>query len=239
VDPFGEVPPILKEVREEIVPKMLARYPTVNVDYGGQAQESQRAMMEIIFYFGGAFAVIFILIMINFRSFYQALMVVFVIPLGWIGASVGHGLEGHPVSMLSAWGMIALSGVVINDAVVFLSKFNSLMKEGESVYEAAYKAGIARFRAIMLTTLTTVLGLWPLIMEKSFQAQFLIPMAISVAYGVLIGTFIILLFFPVIILIFNDVRKYAKWLWTGEKPTPEEVERVIIDTKRLEIYNEI
>ena len=239
VDPFGEVPPILKEVREEIVPKMLAKYPTVNVDYGGQAQESQRAMMEIIFFFGGAFAIIFIIIMINFRSFYQALMVIFIIPLGWIGASVGHGLEGHPVSMLSAWGMIALSGVVINDAVVFLSKFNSLVKEGESVYTAAYNAGIARFRAIMLTTLTTVLGLWPLIMEKSFQAQFLIPMAISVAYGVLIGTFIILLFFPVIILIFNDVRRYAKWFWTGEEPTSEEVERVVIDAKRLEKYNEM
>ena len=130
--------------------------------------------------------------------------------------------------------MIALSGVIINDAVVFLAKFNSLVKDdGLSVYDAAYEAGIARFRAIMLTSITTVVGLWPLIMETSFQAQFLIPMAISVAYGVLVGTFVILLFFPVIILVFNDVRRYAKWFWTGDKPAAEEVERVVIDDTRM------
>ncbi len=167
------------------------------------------------------------------------------IPLGWIAAIFGHGVESWisgrelPVSLLSVWGMVALSGVIINDAVVFLAKFNSLIKnEGLSVHEAAYQAGLSRFRPILLTSLTTVLGLYPLIKETSFQAQFLIPMAISVAYGVLFGTFIILLFFPVLILIFNDVRRYAKWLWTGKKPTREDVERVLIDERRIEEYKE-
>ncbi len=238
-DPFGEVPPILQKVREDIVPALTARFPSVKVDYGGQAQESQRAATEIMTYFGGAFLLIFFIIMITFRSFYQAVMIIAMIPVGWIGASYGHGIEGHPVSLLSAWGMIALSGVIINDAVVFLAKFNSLIREeGMTVYQAAYHAGLARFRAIMLTSLTTVAGLWPLIMETSFQAQFLIPMAISVAYGVLIGTFIILLFFPALILFFNDVRRYARWLWTGKKPRAEEVERVLIDDRRLEEYKE-
>jgi len=237
VDPFGEVPPILKKVQEDIVPRLEASYPTVKVDYGGQAQESARAGQEIGLYFGGAFLLIFFIIMITFKSFYQAVLILMMIPLGWLGAAFGHGIEGHPVSLLSAWGMIALSGVIINDAVVFLAKFNSLIKdEGQSVYQAAYNAGLARFRAIMLTSITTVLGLWPLIMETSFQAQFLIPMAISVAYGVLIGTFIILLFFPVLILVFNDVRMYAKWLWTGDKPEREDVERVLIDAKRMKEY---
>ncbi len=191
-------------------------------------------MAEIGLYFGGAFLLIFFVIMITFRSFYQAVLVISMIPLGWLGASFGHGIEGHPVSLLSAWGMIALSGVIINDAVVFLAKFNSLVKdEGMPVKDAAFEAGQARFRAIMLTSITTVLGLYPLIMETSFQAQFLIPMAISVAYGVLVGTFIILLFFPVLILFFNDVRRYAKWFWTGKKPNREEVERVIIDDTRM------
>jgi len=239
VDPFGEVPPILQKVREDIVPRLEANYPTVTVDYGGQAQESARAGQEIGLYFGGAFLLIFFIIMITFRSFYQAVLILMMIPLGWLGAAYGHGIEGHPVSLLSAWGMIALSGVIINDAVVFLAKFNSLIKdEGQSVYQAAYNAGLARFRAIMLTSITTVVGLWPLIMETSFQAQFLIPMAISVAYGVLIGTFIILLFFPVLILVFNDVRRYAKWLWTGDKPEREDVERVLIDEKRIREYRE-
>jgi multidrug efflux pump subunit AcrB len=189
--------------------------------------------------------VIFFILMITFRSMYQALMIIIMIPLGWFGAIFGHGVESWislrdlPVSLLSIWGMVALSGVIINDAVVFLSKFNSLVKdEGLNVKEAAYMAGISRFRAIVLTSLTTVLGLFPLIKETSFQAQFLVPMAISVAYGVLIGTFIILLFFPVLIMIFNDVRRGVKWLWTGEKPTREEVESVYLQESRLKEYRE-
>jgi len=246
VDPFGEVPPILKKIREDIVPSLLAKYPSVVVDYGGQSQESAKAGQEIGLYFGGAFLLIFFIIMITFRSFYQAILIIIMIPLGWFGAILGHGIEDWlspakelPVSLLSAWGMVALSGVIINDGVVFLAKFNNLVKtEGMTVYQAAYNAGLSRFRPIVLTSLTTVLGLYPLIKETSFQAQFLIPMAISVAYGVLFGTAIILLFFPVFIIIFNDVRRYAKWLWTGKKPGREEVERVLIDQKRIEEYKE-
>ncbi|MEO1053592.1 MAG: efflux RND transporter permease subunit [Bacteroidota bacterium] len=239
VDPDIEVPPLMEEVNGSIIPELETLYPSVTVDLGGQAKESAKAGQEIGLYFGGAFLIIFFLIMLTFRSFYQALMIIFMIPLGWLGACIGHGIEDHPVSLLSAWGMIALSGVIINDAVVFQAKFNSLIKdEGQSVYQAAFNAGLARFRAIMLTSITTVVGLWPLIQAKSFQAQFLIPMAISVAYGVLFGTIIILLFYPVTIVIFNDVRRYAKWLWTGRKPLPEDVERVLIDKKRLETYME-
>lgn len=238
VDPDAEVPPLMKKVEDEIVPQMLINYPGVTVDYGGQSKESAKAQSQIGLYFGAAFVIIFFIIMITFKSFYQAILVMAMIPLGWVGASIGHGIEGHPVSLLSAWGMIALSGIIINDAVVFLSKYNTLLKSGMSAYNAAFDAGTARFRAIVLTSLTTVLGLFPLIKETSFQAQFLIPMAISVAYGVLIGTFFILLFFPVLILIFNDVRRVATWFWTGEKPTAEDVERVLIDQKRIEKYKE-
>ena len=246
IDPFGEVPPVLKKIREDIIPNLQVKYPSVTVDYGGQSQESAKAGQEIGSYFGGAFLLIFFIIMITFRSFYQAVLIIMMIPLGWFGAILGHGIEDWispakelPVSLLSAWGMVALSGVIINDAVVFLAKFNNLVKtEGMTVYQAAYNAGLSRFRPIILTSLTTVLGLYPLIKETSFQAQFLIPMAISVAYGVLFGTAIILLFFPVFIIIFNDVRRYAKWLWTGRKPEREEVERVLIDQKRIEEYKE-
>ncbi|MFT6867115.1 MAG: multidrug efflux pump subunit AcrB [Cyclobacteriaceae bacterium] len=245
IDPFAEVPPILKRIDDEIIPKLLAKYPSVKVDYGGQSKESERAGQEIGLFFGGAFLLIFFILMITFRSVYQALMILIMIPLGWFGAILGHGVESWisvrdlPVSLLSVWGMVALSGVIINDAVVFLSKFNSLVKDdGMDVKSAVYAAGISRFRAIVLTSLTTVVGLYPLIKETSFQAQFLVPMAISVAYGVLIGTFIILLFFPVLILIFNDIRRGIKWLWTGEKPTREEVESVHMQEERLKEYRE-
>ncbi|MBV6645841.1 MAG: efflux RND transporter permease subunit [Cyclobacteriaceae bacterium] len=245
VDPFGEVPPVLESIKQDIVPVLQSRFPSVTVDYGGQSKESARAGQEIGLFFGGAFVLIFFILMLTFRSLYQAIIIIIMIPIGWFGAMLGHGIEDWispdkelPISLLSAWGMVALSGVIINDAVVFLAKFNSLVKEGLTVYQAAYNAGLARFRPIVLTSLTTVLGLYPLIKETSFQAQFLIPMAISVAYGVLIGTFMILLFFPVLILVFNDIRRYGKWLWTGEKPSREEVERVMIEEKRLEEYRE-
>ncbi len=245
IDPYGDANAILAKVEEGIIPGMLAAYPGVKVDYGGQSQERARSAGEMQNYFLGAFILIFFILMINFRSVYQALMILIMVPLGWVCGIFGHGIETwvsdipKPVSLLSAWGMIALMGVIINDAVVFLSKYNSLIKDdGRSVYQAAYEAGLARFRPIMLTSLTTVLGLFPLIKETSFQAQFLIPMAISVAYGVLFGTIIILLFFPVFILIFNDMRVYAKWLWTGKKPEREDVERVLIDQRRMEEYKE-
>ncbi|MFY0687392.1 MAG: efflux RND transporter permease subunit [Cyclobacteriaceae bacterium] len=245
IDPMGDVPPILQSIEANVIPELKANFPSVKIDFGGQSQESQRAMNEVMLYFGGAFVLIFFILMLTFRSVYQGLLIIGMIPLGWFSAMLGHGVESwisgreFPVSLLSMWGMVALSGVIINDAVVFLAKYNSLIKnEGQTVYQAAYNAGLSRFRPIVLTSLTTVLGLYPLIKETSFQAQFLIPMAISVAYGVLIGTFIILLFFPVFILIMNDIRRYTKWLWTGEKPTAEEVERVILDQKRLEEYRE-
>lgn len=244
-DPFAEVPPILANIEENIIPQLKAKFPSVTVDYGGQSKESARAGKEIGLFFGGAFLLIYFILMITFRSSYQALMIMLMIPLGWVGAIFGHGVESWisgrelPVSLLSVWGMVALSGVVINDAVVFLDRFNTLIRdEGLGVKEAVYQAGISRFRAIILTSLTTVVGLYPLILETSFQAQFLIPMAISVAYGVFFGTFITLLFFPVLILIFNDFRRMMKWFWTGEKPTREQVERVILDEERLKEYRE-
>ena len=244
-DPFAEVPPILENIEANIIPELKAKFPSVTVDYGGQSKESARAGKEIGLFFGGAFVMIFFILMITFRSAYQALMILIMIPLGWIGAILGHGIESWisgrelPVSLLSVWGMVALSGVIINDAVVFLDRYNTLIKdEGLNVREAAYQAGLSRFRAIILTSLTTVVGLYPLILETSFQAQFLIPMAISVAYGVFFGTFITLLFFPVLIMLFNDTRRAIKWFWTGKKPTREEVERVLLDEERLKEYRE-
>ncbi|MEN7546266.1 efflux RND transporter permease subunit [Rapidithrix thailandica] len=263
IDPYAEVPPIITNIQKDIIPKLTASYPGIKIDFGGQSEESQKSQAEIGLYFGGAFILIFFIIMVTFKSFYQGILIMMMIPLGWMGAAIGHGIEGIAVSLLSAWGMIALSGVIINDAVVFLAKFNSNLKGGMKVYDAAYDAGLSRFRPIILTSITTVAGLYPLILENSFQAQFLIPMAVSVAYGVLIGTFFILLFFPVLILIFNDIRigitwfsRWLSWLWTPSyqvvkedgsieevkrnvhKPTREEVEQVIIDLERNKEFEE-
>lgn len=231
LDPNEPVPPILEEVSTNIIPEIEKRFPAVDVEYQGQQKESREEFEEIINYFSLAFLVILFVVMIHFRSFTLGVIVLLMVPLGWLGAVWGHGLEGRPVSMLSIWGMVALSGVIINDAVIFLSKYNSYLLEGLTVESAVKAAGKARFRAIILTTVTTSLGLYPLILERSVQAQFLIPMAIALAYGVLIGTLFILLFFPVIIVVLNDLKRKSKELWTGKKVKAEEVESVVKESK--------
>lgn len=213
VNPYEPVPPILERVTKEIVPELTALYPGVEVDFQGQSRDSAESMADLSSAFVIAFLLIVAIIMIHFKSVAQSFIILMMIPMAWMGATWGHGIEGIPVSMLSAWGMVALSGVIINDAIVFLAKYNSLLQEGFSVTNAAYRAGISRFRPILLTTLTTVVGLYPIILEGSFQAQFLRPMAVTVAYGVMFGTGFILLFFPVLIIVLNDIRFGLTWTW--------------------------
>jgi len=174
-----------------------------------------------------ALFIMMLIISLNFNSVYKSLLIAMMLPMGVMGAILGHGIENKPISLLSAFGMIALLGILVNDAVVYLDTFNRNLLKGMKVTDAIYQAGISRFRPIVLTSITTVAGLYPLIFEKAFHAQFLIPMAISVAYGVLFGTFFILLFFPVVVLIMNDVKRFIYWSWHGTKCERYEVEPVI------------
>lgn len=137
---------------------------------------------------------------------------------------------------MSLWGIVALTGVIINDAIVFLAKYDGLLREGKKVKDAIVEAGKIRLRPIILTSITTTIGLFPIILAKSVQAQFLIPMAISLAYGVAIGTIFILIFFPVLIMLLNDVRVYFRYIWTNVKPEREEVEIAVIHLKRKMKY---
>ncbi|CAN5216950.1 hypothetical protein BH23BAC1_BH23BAC1_13750 [soil metagenome] len=232
-DPYEPVPPIIEKIKAEIEPELKAAFPDVRLSFQGQQRNSDESIQEMQKYFGIAFMVMFLIIVINFKSFSQAFLILMMIPLGWIGAVWGHGIEGVPVSILSAWGMIALAGVIINDAVVFVDTYNRNLLAGQSIETAVYNAGLGRFRAILLTSVTTVAGLYPLILQKSFQAQFLIPMAVSVAYGILFGTLFILLFLPVFILIFNDIRLGINRLFSNKEFKPEEVEASIRNSKRL------
>ncbi|MCD6308910.1 MAG: efflux RND transporter permease subunit, partial [Candidatus Latescibacteria bacterium] len=229
LDPYAPVPPVLEQIRKTIITSLQAQYPGVRVVYQGQQRRSEEATGQIIKLFGAAFAIIVLILMIHFKSFSQPLIVICMIPLAVLGAAWGHGIEGIPVSIMSMWGMVALSGTVINDAVVFLSKYNSNLVDGMTVEEAVYDAGVARFRAILLTTVTTIAGLYPIVLEKSFQAQFLKPMAISLAYGVMVGTTFILLFFPVYILVLNDVKVFIRYLLTKQRPSRESVEPAVIN----------
>ena len=230
-DPYEPVPPILDFIETQIMPELKANYPGIRVVYKGQAQDSAESAQQIVSLFSIAFALIILILMVHFKSFSHMAIIIMMIPMSLLGAAWGHGIHMQPISILSAWGMVALSGVIINDAVVFLSKYNGFLLEGQSVENAAYNAGIARFRAILLTTITTTVGLFPIILETSFQAQFLIPMAISLAYGVLFGTGFILVFFPVLLLTLSDIKVWFYKLWNGKPIAAEELEPAVVEDR--------
>jgi multidrug efflux pump subunit AcrB len=232
VDPLASVPEILQQIEAEIMPDLLAQFTGIRYEYQGQQRYSQEALGAARKYYSIAFAVIIMLLVIHFRSLPKALIIIIMIPVSLLGVAWGHGLHGQPLSIMSLWGAVALTGVIINDAIVFYSKYDGLLVQGWKVSDAVKEAGKVRLRPIILTSLTTTIGLFPMIFQKSIQAQFLIPMAISLAYGVLLGTLFILIFFPVLIMLLNDAKVYARYLWTGVKPTPEEVETAVIHHQR-------
>lgn len=217
------------KIKESIIPELSENFPDVEAKFLGQAESANESYIQLFVALGGSVMLILIILSLNFNSFYQARMIMMVLPVGFMSALLGHGLEGKPFSVLSMWGIIALLGILVNDAVVMVDTFNRYIKQGMSVYDAAFESGRSRFRPIILTSLTTVLGLYPLIMEKSFQAQWLIPMAISVAYGVLFGTLVIIFFLPALMLYFNDIRRerWQIWRWLSFKEdvsTPSSLE---------------
>jgi HAE1 family hydrophobic/amphiphilic exporter-1 len=149
-----------------------------------------------------------------FRSYSQPLVVMSAIPFATVGMIWGHLLLGYSMTFLSLIGFVALSGIVVNDSLIFMEFFNEQRREGKSVFESALEAGRARVRAILLTTITTVLGLLPLMLEQSFQARFLIPMAITIAFGLMSATGIILIVLPCLLMILQDIKALAHRLWT-------------------------
>jgi multidrug efflux pump subunit AcrB len=218
------------------MPDLKAQFTGIRYQYQGQQRYSQEALGAATKYYTLAFAVIIMILVIHFKSLPKAIIIILMIPVSLLGVAWGHGLHGQPLSIMSLWGAVALTGVVINDAIVFYSKYDGLLVEGWKVPDAVKEAGKVRLRPIILTSLTTSIGLFPMIFQKSIQAQFLVPMAISLAYGVALGTVFILIFFPVLIMLLNDAKVYTRYVWTGIKPTREEVETAVIHHQREERF---
>ena len=177
---------------------------------------------------------IFAVIAFTFRTYSQPVILLSMIPFSIIGVGWGHLLHGLPINVLSLLGIIALIGIMVNDGLVLIGKFNSFLREGMKFEDALFEAGRSRFRAIFLTSLTTVAGLAPLLLEESRQAQFLKPMAISISYGIAIATILTLLMLPLLLSVVNNAKTRLKWLWTGKEIDREEVERVIMEMKTQE-----
>ncbi|MEN9304310.1 MAG: hypothetical protein RL264_2739 [Bacteroidota bacterium] len=212
---------------DSLVPKINRLYPTVSAIKLGQFERSQKTGNSMGYVLVACLFVMFMIIALHFNSVSQSFLIMLVIPAGIAGAILGHGLVGIPVSILSGFGIIALTGVLVNDAIVFLDRYNDLLLEGYLPKDAVIEAAISRFRPILLTSLTTVAGLLPMIAETSMQAQFLIPMATSIAFGVLFGTIFILFFYAPAVLFWNDRARLGKWIWSGKKPHALEVEPVL------------
>ena len=217
---------IMYEIENEIMPEILAKYPTVTPSFEGQNREFSKLNDSLKPVGLIVLLLIYIVIAFTFRSYSQPLLLLFLIPLSLPAVAWGHWIHDFPVNILSMLGIIALIGIMVNDGLVLIGKFNNNLREGMAYDNALYEAGRARFRAIFLTSITTVAGLAPLIFEESRQAQFLIPMAISIAYGIGFATVLTLIVLPIFLAFSNSVKTTAKWLWTGNKITKEEVERV-------------
>lgn len=228
-DPSESAPDIIANIRDEFMPQLQARYPNVGALYEGQNREAMKTARSSQKVMPFIFITMILVITFTFRSLSQTLAIFLLIPLSLTGVAWGHWMHGLSMSIFSYLGIIALIGIIVNDSLVLVSKMNSLLKEDVPLKEAVYRAGLSRFRAIFLTTVTTVAGLAPLIFEKSFQAQFLIPMAISVAYGIGYATLLTLITLPVMLSYLNSIYRVIHWLRTGHWPEPEAVEPAIIE----------
>ena len=202
----GDLDEINDEVEEQLVPKLKSNYPGMLVTIEGEAKEVTEGNQALFGAFGLALLGMYVLMAIPFRSYVQPLIIMSVIPFGLVGAVMGHWLLGHPLSQLSIYGIIALAGIVVNDSLVLVDYINRCKNEGGNMHKIIRHAGGARFRPILLTTMTTFVGLTPILLETSLQAQFLIPMAISLSFGVLFATLITLLLVPCMYLILEDLH---------------------------------
>ncbi|MEZ5039931.1 MAG: efflux RND transporter permease subunit [Saprospiraceae bacterium] len=218
---------LLASVQENIMPSILAQYPSVTALYEGQNREAGQIGVSMGKVLPAILLLMYAIIAFTFRSYTQPLMLFALIPFSLVGVAWGHWIHGMSINVLSFLGIVALIGILVNDGLVLIEKFNNLLREGLSFNEALYEAGKQRFRAIFLTSITTIAGLGPLIFEKGFSAQFLIPMAISVAYGIGFATLLTLFMLPLLLSGNSDLKRSTHWLRTGHWVNKRDLERAV------------
>lgn len=209
---------VAKDIRDNFIPQLLQLYPSVASKVAGKVQEEMDSVNKQLRNAVLSLLVIFALLAVPLHSYSQPLIIMSVIPFGVIGAVLGHMLLGMDLSTMSVFGIIAAAGVVVNDSLVMVDYVNNTRKSGATIKEAVIEAGGRRFRAISLTSLTTFIGLMPIIFETSMQAKIVIPMAVSLAFGVAFATVITLLLIPCLYVILEDIKA----LIPGKKPLTEQ-----------------
>lgn len=208
-------------LKRDVVPEIKSQYPGVDVYFAGEAEQQQETQSSMTEVFLVAMLVIYMLLAIPLKSYVQPLLIMTAIPFGIVGALLGHWINDLSLGILSLNGIIALSGVVVNDSLLLVSRYNDLRREGMDRKEAIVESATSRMRAVLLTSATTFAGLMPLLGETSRQAQFLIPAAVSLAYGILFATFITLILIPILLRIQTDLQERIAGWFGNRQPTDE------------------
>lgn len=255
----ADVEAIRRDLETYVLPEILSDYPLVAASMEGEAREQQQSLSSLFYGIIIVLSGIYVILAVVFKSYLQPLIVFVAIPFGFVGAILGHYIMGvydiftgttmwqytsfeslfgltRPLTILSIWGILALSGVVVNDSLVLVDYINQKRLAGNSLLRAIARSGAARFRPILLTSLTTFAGLFPLFFEKSRQAQFLIPMAVSMGWGIIFATFVTLLLVPCTYLILDDMGRIFRrgWSWYMGRETPSLPERGIALTPTVD-----
>lgn len=203
---------VVEDIKDVLLPQLQEEFPTVMTELGGDIEEQQAQQSEQLLFFLAAMVMVYILLAVPLKSYGQPLIIMSVIPFSLTGAIWGHFLLGLDLSMMSTFGLIAAAGVVINDSLVMTDFVNQRRSQGFSVKEAVVEAGTARFRAITLTSITTFVGVLPIMFETSLQAAFVVPMAAALGFAVLYATLVTLILVPCLYLILLDLRKPFTWI---------------------------
>ncbi|XLS29525.1 efflux RND transporter permease subunit [Flavobacteriaceae bacterium M23B6Z8] len=234
-NPKASAAEIMRDLQTRVASKVESQLSGVVLKADGQNREVSKITDSIANVFPAILFLIYMVIVIAFRSYSQPFILLSLVPFCLIGVAFGHWLHGFSMSILSYLGIIGLIGIVVNDGLVFTEKFNDFLRKGLPFDEALFETGKARFRAIFLTSITTIAGLAPLMLEKSLQAQFLIPMAIAISYGIAVATLLTLFILPIFLSFSNSLKVYTLYLLKGNKPTRESVERAV---KELNVVHE-
>jgi multidrug efflux pump subunit AcrB len=215
---------VIRSIRDNFLPELLARHPGVSFGLEGASEEERNFIRNLSIASLAAFFLIYALIAVPLHSYSQPLIIMSVIPFGFIGAVLGHMLMGKAISMFSMFGLIALAGVVVNDSLIMVDFINRARQRGADLKTAVIESGTQRFRAIVLTSFTTAAGLLPIMTETSLQAQFVIPMAISLGFGILFATVITLFLVPALYLLQIDGMARVRYMWDLLLGRPERSE---------------
>ncbi|MEM6469510.1 MAG: efflux RND transporter permease subunit [Planctomycetota bacterium] len=213
---------IIANLQSEYIPELQTEFPHLQVRWEGQAEQSRESVGSLMQGFAVAIIAMYVLLVLQFRSYVQPLLILLIVPFGMIGAVWGHALLDLPLTLFSMFGLVALSGVVINDSIVLIDFINARVRAGQPLLDALAESGQRRFRPIMLTSMTTIAGLIPLMLEKSFQAQLLIPMAASLAFGLMLATVLVLYLVPVFYSMYYRMMLFFADILVGLGITPRE-----------------